>query len=178
MLLLAVLLTSACTGKKIVEPSSLRGLSVEQLQQMRQDILDRAGGKTLSVEETAFVEELRDQERRLDNAWIFGEWRERHGARLIFRDDGSANVGARTGTYDEVGVYKFFATEQPSYETIWSVYYDEAGDPVVLVATPDGDYLVFPFHDSRNRVYERRGSLLESGKTDSSLPRLLIDPAI
>lgn len=165
--LLAVL--SSCGGGKQPEPldpSSFRGMSKEQLQEMREEIYARhSDGSALTDGETQNVEELRAQERRLENAWIFGEWRERHGARLIFRDDASVSVGARGGMYDELGVYKFISPEEPSFETIWTVYYDEAGDPVVVVPRPDGSNYIYPFHRSRKEVYERSGDLLESVET-------------
>ena len=97
----------SCDRPQPLDQADLRGLSLETLQQMREDILASHPDGKLSAVETANVELIRDQERRLENAWIFGEWRERHGARLIFRDDGSVSVGARDGECDEVGVYKF-----------------------------------------------------------------------
>ncbi len=162
LLLSLVAAFSACGRRaKLLDPSSLRGMSLEQLQTMREQIQSRhADGSSLSAVEAANVAVLRAQERRLENAWIFGEWRERHGARLIFRDDGTVNVGARAGAYDELGIYKYLPAEQPSYESLWELIYDESGDPLVLVGTDDG-YLVYPFHGSRSEVYECSGDLLE-----------------
>ena len=156
--LLAGLLAVACGRDKPLDAAALRGMSKEELQQMRQEILDRHGeGQSLSDRETALVEQIREQERRLDNAWIFGEWRERHGARLIFRDDGTVSVGARTGVYDELGVYKFISPEEPSFEAVWTLAYDPSGDPVAVVPQPDGGNFLYPFHRSRNAVYEQAG---------------------
>lgn len=162
----ALLLPAACKSVKTLDPGDLRGLSKEQLQEMRQSVYDRHGeGEDLSASETALVEQLREHERRLDNAWVFGEWRERHGRRLIFRDDGTVSVGARSGAYDEWGVYKYFSAEEPSYEAIWTVVYDVAGHPVVVVPQPGGDDLLYPFTDSRTNVYERTGDLQASQET-------------
>ena len=156
----------ACGRSAQVTPEDLRGVPKEQLQEMREEILSRhADGSSLSKRETAEVEMLRDQERRLDNSWIFGEWQERHGARLIFRDDGTVSVGARGGYYDELGVYKFASPEQPSYESTWTVAYDEEGKPVVLVTRPDGDFFLYPFHDSRKSVHEQQGDLQTAAET-------------
>ena len=153
------LLAGGCARQKTPDPSSLRGKSREELQQMREDIVSAKEGKALSAKETAVVEMLREQERRLDNAWIFGEWRERHGRRLIFRDDGTVSVGAKGGEYDEWGVYKFISPEEPSFEAVWSVLYDASGDPVVVVPQPSGENLLFPFHKARASVYESTGDL-------------------
>lgn len=108
---------------------------------------------------------LHAQERRLENDWIFGEWQDSHGARLIFRDDGSVSVGARGGTYDELGEYRFISPEEPSFEAVWTLFYDEAGQPVVEIPRPDGSHFIYPFHQSRKEVYERVGDLLESAET-------------
>jgi len=167
------LLTVSCRQEKKPDPSSLRGIPLEELQQMRQDILDQAGDKPLSADETAQVEWIRAQERRLENAWVFGEWRERHGARLIFRDDGTVSVGARSGAYDELGVYKYFESEEPSYETTWELLYDTAGDPVVWIEQPSGERLIYPFHRSRNEVYERAGDLQASNETGCYFKKIL-----
>ena len=157
---------SSCLRDEPLDAVSLRGLSLEQLVQMREEILARhADGSALSRVETANVTLLREQERRLENAWVFGEWRERHGARLIFRDDGSVSVGARGGYYDELGVYKFISPEQPAFEAIWSVVQDAAGDPVILIARPSGPGLVYPCHRDRNSLSEREGDLQESSET-------------
>ena len=160
------LLLAACGPKKAIEPADLRGLSKEDLQAMREEILaGHEDGSPLSDEETFRVEVLRDQERRLENSWIFGEWQERHGARLIFRDDGSVSVGARGGEYDELGVYKFISPEKPSFESEWTLVYDSAGDPVVLVECPDGPGLVYRFHRNRLRVLEEAGDIQTSSET-------------
>lgn len=157
---------TACNKPKTLDASSLRGLPQEQVRQMRESILSKhEDGSSLSKRETAQVEMLREQERRLENSWIFGEWRERHGARLLFRDDGTVSVGARGGEYDEFGVYKFFSPEEPSYESFWSLFYDEAGDPVAVVSTASGEKLLYPFHRSHTEVRERRGDLQESSET-------------
>ena len=111
------------------------------------------------------MEQLRQQERRLENSWVFGEWRERHGARLIFRDDGTVSVGARGGVYDELGVYKFISPEEPSFETTWTVLPDEAGDPVILVLRRDGSSFLYPCHRDRDRLREYVGNLEESTET-------------
>ena len=101
--ILACLSISCNCTKDKPEPLSLddlRGVTLDNLVQMREDILAKhADGSELSSVEADNVALLRDQERRLENGWIFGEWRERHGARLIFRDDGSVNVApARANT--------------------------------------------------------------------------------
>ena len=71
------LLAVSCGGGKVIDPASLRGLSQTELQQMREEILARhADGSALSDSETEYIEQIRDQERRLENAWVFGEWRE------------------------------------------------------------------------------------------------------
>lgn len=156
----------ACGRRPAVQPEAFRGIPKEQLQEMREEILSRhADGSALSERETAEVEALRDQERRLENSWIFGEWQERHGARLIFRDDGTVSVGARGGYYDEVGVWKYISPEQPSFESTWTLVYDAAGDPVAIVARPEGESFVYPFHDSRKSVHEQLGDLQTSGET-------------
>ena len=173
LLLLAGVLVSACSGKKTVDPSSLRGLPVEQLQQMREEILEQAGGKPLSAEETALVEQIREQERRLENAWIFGEWRERHGHRLIFRDDGTVSVGARGGMYDELGVYKFISPEEPSFEAVWTLLFDASGDPVAVVTQPSGEDLLYPFHKERKNVYEWTGDLQTARETGCYYSKIL-----
>ncbi|MBR1538857.1 MAG: hypothetical protein IJ636_05050 [Bacteroidales bacterium] len=161
--LLSCLLFSSCGREQPLDPASLRGLPKERLQEMRQDILSRhTDGSQLSRKETSFVELIREQERRLDNAWIFGEWRERHGARLLFRDDGSVSVGARSGRYDELGVYKFITPEEPAFESVWQLVYDESGDPVVLVGRPGGQAYIYPFHDSRTSVGEQVGDLQDA----------------
>ena len=162
---LSSLLMAGCSQKKTPNPDELRGKSKEEVQQMREEILSAKEGKELTVEETARVEMLREQERRLENAWIFGEWRERHGHRLIFRDDGTVSVGARGGAYDELGVYKFFSSEEPSYESVWAVFYDASGDPVIVVEQPSGENLIYPFHKDRNSVYEQAGDLQTSRET-------------
>lgn len=164
-LLLAACLC-ACGRSTPVTPEDLRGVPKEQLQELREEILSRhADGSALSKRETAEVEALRDQERRLDNPWIFGEWQERHGARLIFRDDGTVSVGARGGYYDELGVYKFTSPEEPSYESTWTLTYDEAGDPVAVVIRREGDCFLYPFHDSRKSVHEQQGDLQTAVET-------------
>jgi len=156
----------ACRRSEPVTPEALRGVPKEQLQERREAILSRhADGSSLSKRETAEVEAIREQERRLDNPWIFGEWQERHGARLIFRDDGTVSVGARGGYYDELGVYKFSSPEQPSYESTWTLTYDEEGKPVVLVARPEGDFFLYPFHNSRKSVNEQQGDLQTAVET-------------
>ena len=163
---LAGLLLAACRREKQPDPAELRGLTLEELQEMRQAVYDSHGaGEDLSAAETARVEMLRDQERRLENAWIFGEWRERHGRRLIFRDDGSVSVGAKTGAYDEWGVYKFFSAEEPAYEAVWTLVYDADGHPVAVVPQPSGDDLLYPFTKDRGSVYERTGDLQTSVET-------------
>lgn len=168
-ILLSLLLAAclgACGRSTPVTPEDLRGIPKEQLQELREEILSRhADGSALSKRETAEVEALRDQERRLDNPWIFGEWQERHGARLIFRDDGTVSVGARGGYYDELGVYKFTSPEQPSYESTWTLTYDEAGDPVAVVIRREGDCFLYPFHDSRKSVHEQQGDLQTAVET-------------
>ena len=169
LLVTACLLTAGlcgCGRTKPIDPDSLRGLPIEELQMMREEImLKHSDGSALSAQETENVALLREQERRLENVWILGEWRERHGARLIFRDDGSVNVGARAGAYDELGVYKYLPSEQPSYESVWTVYYDEAGDPVVTVRQSSGSYFLYPFHKSRKSVYEQEGDLQTASET-------------
>lgn len=164
----AVFFSSCGRGKEQppLDASDLRGVPIAQLQEMREEIFERhKDGSELTDSETWRVEILREQERRLENAWVFGEWRERHGARLIFRDDGSVSVGARGGAYDELGVYKFISPEEPSFEMTWTVLYDDAGEPVVVVPRPDGSHFIYPFHRSRNEVYERVGDLQESTET-------------
>ncbi|MBR0223258.1 MAG: hypothetical protein IJL93_03180 [Bacteroidales bacterium] len=156
----------SCTRGRPLDASDLRGLSKAELQQKREAVLARhADGRPLSGRETAYVEQLREQERRLDNSWIFGEWRERHGSRLIFRDDGTVSVGARGGTYDEWGVYHFISPEEPSYESVWTVGYDAAGDPVIYVARKDGSRLIYPCHRSRNSFSECAGDLETASET-------------
>lgn len=165
---LAVLaaLCLSCTCGRALDPASLRGLPLEKLQQMREEILARhADGSALTKRETADVEAIRSQERRLQNAWVFGEWQDRHGARLIFRDDGTVSVGARGGVYDEWGVYKFVSPEEPSYESNWNVTYDASGDPVVLVDRREGGCFLYPFHDSRKLVHECLGDLQTAQET-------------
>ncbi len=157
--------TLSCDRPRPIDPASLRGVPLETLQQMREDILARHPDGRLSAVETANVELLREQERRLENAWVFGEWRERHGARLIFRDDGSVSVGAREGEYDELGVYKFISPVQPAYESTWSIGYDQGGNPVVRIARRSGGDLIYPFGESRNRVYEQCGDLQTAVET-------------
>ena len=165
-LLLCGLVSLSCTGNKRIDVADLRGVPKEELQSMREQILSRhAEGDVLSKRETAQVEAIREQERRLDNAWIFGEWRERHGARLIFRDDGTVSVGARSGVYDKLGVYKFISPEEPAFESVWSVVLDEAGDPVIIVRRKAGPDLVYPCHRSRNSFSEYSGDLLEATET-------------
>lgn len=165
--LLVLLLAPACTcDRPTTTVPEIKGLSLEELQNLRTEILDRhADSSELSAQETALVERIRDQERRLENAWIFGEWRERHGARLIFRDDGTVNVGSRSGYYDELGVYKFYPADKPSYETVWKITLDAAGDPVALVTDADGGTLLYPFHRSRNTVSEYTGDMLTAVET-------------
>lgn len=167
LLLCVYLLAVSCGGGGVkIDPYSLRGVSKSELQQMREEILARhADGSALTASETESVELIRDQERRLENAWVFGEWRERHGARLIFRDDGSVSVGARSGEYDELGIYKFFSPEIPSFETTWTLVYDMQGKPVVVVTRPDSSDLIYAFGDSRSSVRERAGDLQESSET-------------
>ena len=166
VLLLCGLLSVSCSPRKGLDTDSLRGMPKEELQSMREQILSRhADGSGLSKRETALVAQIREQERRLDNPWIFGEWRERHGARLIFRDDGTVSVGARGGVYDEMGVYKFISPEEPAYESVWSVVPDEAGDPVIVIRRPSGPDLVYPCHRSRNSFAEYSGDLLEASET-------------
>ena len=159
--LLAAIPILSCEKEQPLDLSALRGIPLETLTRMREDILARhADGSALSKVEAANVALLRDQERRLGNAWIFGEWRERHGARLLFRDDGTVTVGARGGEYDELGVYKFISPEQPPYESVWSVVYDAGGNPVVLVeAKGQAPPLVYPFEGSRTSVREQAGDL-------------------
>ena len=165
---MAVVSTS-CGREKQPAPmdaASLRGMPKEQIQQMREEIYERhSDGSVLTDSETQRVEVLREQERRLENVWILGEWRERHGRRLIFRDDGSVSVGAKSGAYDELGVYKYISPEEPSYEAVWSVCYDAAGDPVIVVPQPSGENLLYPFHKDRSSVYERTGDLQVSRET-------------
>ena len=159
-------LSCACQQRqKPLDAASLRGLSKDELKEMREEIVEGREGKPLSSRETARVEAIREQERRLENAWIFGEWQERHGARLIFRDDGSVSVGARGGFYDELGVYKFISPEEPSYESTWTLAYDTDGQPVAMVRSASGDWLLYPFHDSRKAVYEHTGDLLTAVPT-------------
>lgn len=165
-LLLVFSTVVSCTCERPLDASALRGLSKEELQQMRETVLARhADGSPLSGRETAYVEQLREQERRLDNPWIFGEWRERHGARLIFRDDGTVSVGARGGVYDEWGVYRFISPEEPAYESVWTVGYDTAGDPVIYIARKDGSRLIYPCHRSRNDFSECAGELEDARET-------------
>lgn len=165
-MLLAGMLGAGCGRNQSLDAASLRGLPLEQLQQMREEILARhEDGSPLSDHETQRVELIRDQERRLENAWIFGEWRERHGARLIFRDDGTVSVGARGGVYDELGVYKFVSPEEPAYESVWNLYYDELGEPIAVVSRPDGSGYIYQFHRSRTEVYEWEGDVLMSSPT-------------
>ena len=164
--LLAACLCGCRSHSTPATPMGFRGIPKEQLQERREEILSRhADGSTLSRNETDEVEAIRDQERRLDNPWIFGEWQERHGARLIFRDDGTVSVGARGGYYDELGVYKFTSPEQPSYESTWTLTYDEAGDPVAVVIRREGDCFLYPFHDSRKSVHEQQGDLQTAVET-------------
>ena len=167
---LACLSISCTCTKDKPKPLSLddlRGVTLDELVQMREDILaNHADGSELSQVEAGNVALLRDQERRLENGWIFGEWRERHGARLIFRDDGSVSVGARGGEYDELGVYKFISPEQPPYEAVWTLVYDNDGQPVVLIpAHGEAPARVYPFGKSRNEVYEQAGDLLTAVET-------------
>lgn len=173
-LLLCFLAAAVCGCRKPLDAAALRGLPKEQIESMLQEILSRhADGSALSKRETADAELLREQLRRLENAWIFGEWRERHGTRLIFRDDGTVSVGARGGVYDEWGVYKFISPERPSYESHWSVFYDQAGDPVVLIAAkPGGSAFLYPFHGSRNSVHEQEGDLSASSETGFFFTRI------
>lgn len=166
LLLILSLLAVSCGPGKAVEPDALRGLSKEDLEAMRMEILSRhADGSSLSSRETADVELIREQERRLENAWIFGQWQERHGARLIFRDDGTVSVGARAGVYDELGVYKYVSPEVPAFEAVWTLVYDAEGNPVVLVDKAEGTCLVYRFHKSRNSVREEAGDLQASSET-------------
>ena len=165
-MLLLGLLAAGCGRDKPLDPASLRGLSMEQLQQMREEILSRhREGDPLSDRETQRVELIRAQERRLENMWVLGEWRERHGARLIFRDDGTVSVGARSGIYDELGVYRFISPEEPAFESAWDLYYDENGEPIVVVARQDGSAYIYPFKRSHNEVYEQVGDVLMSSPT-------------
>ena len=78
--LFSFFLLEGCSRGKVPfnEPSDLRGKSMEELQQMQKQILQEKAGKILSDEELACIEMIREQERRLENPWIFGEWRERH----------------------------------------------------------------------------------------------------
>lgn len=164
---------SSCLREQLLDPASLRGLSKEELKQMREEILARhTGGGSLSRVETANVELLREQERRLENAWVFGEWQERHGARLIFRDDGSVSVGARSGYYDELGVYKFISPEQPAFEAVWSVAQDTAGNPVILIPQPSGSSLVYYCQRDHKSLTERAGDLQESTETGFYFTRI------
>lgn len=176
-LLPAVLLAAglcACGRSTPVTPASFRGVPKEQLQERREEILSRhADGSALSKKETAEVEAIRDQERRLENTWVLGEWQERHGARLIFRDDGTVSVGARSGEYDELGVFKFISPEQPAYESTWTLVYDEAGDPVVLVQREEGGCYRYPFHSSRNSVHEQAGDLQTAVETGCYFKKIL-----
>ena len=165
-LFLAASVLPSCTCERPLDAADLRGLSKEELLQKREAVLARhTDGSPLSGRETAYVEQLREQERRLDNPWIFGEWRERHGSRLIFRDDGTVSVGARGGVYDEWGVYRFVSPEEPAYETTWKVGYDTAGDPVIYVARKDGSWLIYPCHRSRNSFSECAGDLENAPET-------------
>ena len=164
---------SSCLREQLLDPASLRGLSKEELKQMREEILARhTGGGSLSRVETANVELLREQERRLENAWVFGEWQERHGARLIFRDDGSVSVGARSGYYDELGVYKFISPEQPAFEAVWSVAQDTAGNPVILIPQSSGPGLVYFCQRDHKSLTERAGDLQESAETGFYFTRI------
>ena len=166
LLLILSLLAVSCGPGKAVEPDDLRGLSKEDLEAMRMEILSRhADGSRLSSRETADVELIREQERRLENAWILGEWRERHGHRLIFRDDGTVSVGARGGVYDELGVYKFISPEEPSFEAVWTLLYDASGDPVAVVTQPSCEDLLYPFHKERKSVFEWTGDLQTARET-------------
>ena len=165
-LLLIGLFSVSCKRETLPDAASLRGLPQEEIAAMREEILDRhADGSSLTGRELARVELLREQERRLENAWVFGEWRERHGTRLIFRDDGTVSVGARGGYYDSLGVYKFISPELPSYESTWTVVYDAGGQPVVLVDRHDGTFFRYPFRRSRDSVYEEEGDLTDSSAT-------------
>lgn len=160
------LCAGGCGRDRRIDAASLRGLPRERIVQMREEILARhADGSALSKRETDNVETLRTQERRLENAWMFGEWRERHGARLIFRDDGSVSVGARSGRYNALGIYEFVSPEEAAFESVWTLVYDPSGEPVVLVARPEGPDLVYPFHRFRDRVYEYSGDLLSASET-------------
>lgn len=165
--LFSFLLLEGCSRGKvpITEPADLRGKSMGELQQLRKDILQEKAGKVLSDEELACIEMIREQELRLANPWIFGEWRERHGRRLIFRDDGTVSVGARNGAYDELGIYKYFSAEEPSFETVWTLLLDTAGDPVAMISQPYGENLLYPFHKDRNHVYEQVGDMQISRET-------------
>ena len=155
LLLLTAFSLLSCRCERPLDAGDLRGKSREELQQMREAVLARhADGSELSRRETAYVEQLRQQERRLENAWVFGEWRERHGARLIFRDDGTVSVGARGGV-----------SEEPSFETTWTVLPDEAGDPVILVLRRDGSSFLYPCHRDRDRLREHVGNLEEFTET-------------
>ena len=127
-LLASLSISCTCTTGRTTPLSldDLRGLPLETVIQMREDILAKhPDGGSLTKTEADNVALLRDQERRLENAWLFGEWRERHGSRLMFRDDGTVSVGARGGAYDELGVYKFMSPEEPSYDAIWTLVYDD-----------------------------------------------------
>jgi hypothetical protein len=165
--LFSFFLLEGCSRGKVPfnEPSDLRGKSMEELQQMQKQILQEKAGKILSDEELACIEMIREQERRLENPWIFGEWRERHGQRLIFRDDGTVSVGARNGAYDELGIYKYFSAEEPSYETVWTLLQDASGDPVAMISHPYGENLLYPFHKDRGHVYEQIGDMQISRET-------------
>ena len=54
------------------DPSELRGKSMEELRQIQKDIIEKKAGELLSDEELACIEMIREQERRLENPWIFG----------------------------------------------------------------------------------------------------------
>ena len=168
-LLACLSISCTCTTGRTTPLSldDLRGLPLETVIQMREDILAKhPDGGSLTKAEADNVALLRDQERRLENAWLFGEWRERHGSRLMFRDDGTVSVGARGGAYDELGVYKFISPEEPSYDAIWTLVYDDKGDPVVLIpAKGSAPARVYPFHGSHKEVREQVGDLLTAVET-------------
>ena len=165
--IVALVLSSLCLGACTGRPSggdSLRGVSRENLVRQQEEIL--AGHddvSRLSRRERDRLALLQEQERRLENPWVFGEWRERHGARLMFRDDGSVSVGEREGSYDELGVYKFTDPSE-AFEGTWTLSYDTEGNPVVTISRPGGGCFVYFFHDSRDRVQEMEGD------TSSAVP--------
>lgn len=136
-----------------------RGVPKEQLVRQQEEILERHDdGSPLSRKELRKMESLQEQAGRLDNPWVFGEWRERHGARLVFRDDGTVSVGAREGSYDALGVFKFTDPSE-AYEGRWTITSDPEGNPVVTVTRPDGGNYLYFFRDRREAVEEMEGDI-------------------